>query len=120
MSEAKTYTVNRDGKPPLRFTGTIIAETDNRSVRGDRQNRWTEITLYRTKAGKIVVDVTNRTQLEGESDRCRADVVSDAKAVIEWLTADNDGELGSVSQAVLERAAKNDPEFAAAYVEDID
>lgn len=120
MSESKTHTIHRDGKPPLRFTGTVIAEFDNRSVRGPNQTRWTEIALYRTKAGKIVVEVTNRTQWQGESDRCRAEVVADAKAAIDWLTEDNQGELGSVSQGVLTHAARNDDEFKAAYIEDVD
>lgn len=117
---AEVITITRDGKPPLRFTGSRISDADNRSHQGDRQNRWTVLRLHRTKGGKYVIERTHWTIWEGESNRTAAESMDTAAEVIEWLTEDNGGELGGVSQELLEKAAKQDPNFAAAYVEEVE
>lgn len=116
----ETTTLQRDGKAPLRFKGTLLAKADNRSHEGDRQNRWTELTLYKTAGGKYVIRRTNRSQWSGESDRTQAEALATAPEVIEWLRGDNDGYLGSVSQELLDKATKVEPAFAAAYVEEVE
>lgn len=117
---AEVITIARDGKPPLRFTGCKIAHADNRAHQGERQNRWTVLDLYKTKGGKYVIERTHRTCWQGESDRSAAESFATAKEVIVWLTDDNDGELGGVSQELLAKISKEDPNFEAAYVEEVE
>lgn len=119
-TKSETITITRDGKPPLRFKGHEIAGASNHSHEGSRQNRWTELALYQTAGGKYVIERTNRTCWQGESDRCAAEALGTAAEVIDWLRDDNDGELGGVSQELLERAVKVDSNFAAAYVEEVE
>lgn len=116
----ETTTLDRDGKPPLRFKGTLVAKADNHSYQGDRQTRWTELKLFKTAGGKYVINRVRRTCWSGESDRSAADALTTAAEVMEWLREDNDGELGSVSQELLDKAVKVDPNFAAAYVEEVE
>lgn len=116
----ETTTLRRDGQPPLRFKGALLAKADNRNHQGERQNRWTVLALYRTAGGKYVITRDHRTCWQGETDRTAADAVATAEEVIAWLRADNDGFLGAVSQELLEKAAAADPAFAAAYVEEVE
>lgn len=117
---AEVITITRDGKPPLRFTGSEIASASNRSHQGERKNRWTILTLYKTRGRKCVIKRVHRSQWVGESDRTAAHAFDTAAEVVEWLTEDSGGELGGVSQELLELAAKVDPAFAAAYVEEVE
>lgn len=118
-TQFEQFKIVRDGFPALAFTGTQLAQFDNRSVRGPNQNRWTIVTLYRTQGGKIVAEVEHRTQWEGENDWTKASTFATAKEAIDWLQEGEDS-LGRVSQAALEIAGRVDPEFAAAFVEQVD
>ena len=118
-TQFKQFKIVRDGVPALAFTGTQLAQFDNRSVNGPNQNRWTTVTLYRTKGGKIVAEVERHTQWEGEEGHTKADTFATAKDTIAWLQEGEDS-LGRVSQAAVERAGRVDPEFAAAFVEQVD
>jgi len=113
------FTITRDGQPPLKFTGCQIGSGSNHSHEGPSQNRWTEVSIYRTKGGKIVLKVTHRSRWQGESDRTTATSVATAAEAIDWLKLD-DGTLGGVSQEALSQAAKSDLEFASAYVETVE
>ena len=71
-TQFEQFKIGRDGFPALAFTGTQLAQFDNRSVRGPNQNRWTTVTLYRTQGGKIVAKVKHSTCWQGESDHTTA------------------------------------------------
>ncbi len=111
------YTLIRDGKPPLKFTGAIIGTGSNRTAQGVRQNRWTEVNIYRTRGGRYVAAVNYHTQGQGEPQYDKAESFGAADAMLEWLRDDNGGTLGGVAQEALASAAKNDSAIDAAYVE---
>lgn len=99
MTETKTYKLPRDGEPDLRITGELLAEVSNHSHQGSHQNRWTEICLYRTKAGKHVVSVIHRSQWEGEGDTHR---VAIAGSPLELLGAMEGDVVDLVKEALAE------------------
>ena len=104
------HTLTNDGKPNVRFTGDKIAEVSSHSHQGPQQNRWTEIDIYRTEAGKYVVHVTGRSLWDGEHTRCAVTVCADEAAVIAALTqreSDDDADYGTyVSDLAKEALAE--------------
>ena len=72
----KEYTLTRTGDRPLHFSGECIAAADGKIHSGKEQNRWYELAVYRTAAGKYVVEVAYRTQWQGEGAHYRATVCS--------------------------------------------
>ena len=122
MSEHKNtnYKIRRDGERALAFTGRIIGSADDKS---HNSTRWEAVTIYRTASGRIVVEVEDRTQWQGESDHVRADSFSTATGAIGYLRhsyEDNyDTNLSPAAQEAIEDAAKNDAEFADAFTETI-
>ena len=62
----KQFNLPRDGRLPLRFTGTVLAESAGHFWRGREHNRYYNLTLYETKGGRFVVHWNYRTQWEGE------------------------------------------------------
>lgn len=116
-NEGKVTMLHRDGKPPLRFTALAQWEGSDRIRHGTQATRWTDVVVYRTKGGKIVVRHSSLTCWQGESDVHRAESFNTAQEAIAWLA--RDGELGEAAQECLRRAAEDDAEFAASYVEDI-
>lgn len=98
----KQYNLTRDGERDLRFTGRILADVSSHSYRGDSQNRWTELALYQTKAGKYVVQSVGRTIWEGENNRYSATVCDDTEKVIETLTIE--GYLSALAKELLDEA----------------
>ena len=122
MSEHKNigYKIRRDGERALAFTGRIIGSADDKD---HNSTRWEAVTIYRTASGRIVVEVEDRTQWQGESDHVRADSFGTATGAIGYLRhADGDyydADLSSAAQEAIEDAAKNDAEFATAFTETI-
>lgn len=105
--EISKMTLLRDGQPNLRFRGAKIADVSSHSYRGDRQDRWTEIGIYRKVGGQYVVEILGRTIWQGESDRHSAYVCADGAAVIAALTQDHgcDGEyLSALARDALAEA----------------
>jgi EXLDI family protein len=108
--------IKRDGLPPIAFTGEEIGSGCNR---GHNSTRWTTVRIYRTAGGRFVAEVKRRTQWQGESDDFSGTSKATAEEIIEWLRGDGET-LGGVSQEAVEEAAKNEPAFAAAWVETVD
>jgi len=98
----KTYTLINDGARNVSFTGEKLAKVSSHSNVGPGQNRWTEIKLYRTQGGALVLKITGRTCWQGESDRHRAIVCADEDAVVTALIDDNGGELGDLAKELIE------------------
>jgi len=85
MDEMQEFKLERDGEKTLAFTGELLAEVSSRTYSGETQNRWTEIKLYRTKAGVLVVQEVGNTTWQGEHDRHSATICDDEDAVIACL-----------------------------------
>lgn len=79
------HTIERDGERPLRFTGELVAADDSHEHSGPASNRWIELRLYRTKAGKFVAQRVGRTCWQGERDRHEAQVCTDQAAAVEFF-----------------------------------
>ena len=60
--------LKRDGQADLAFTGKEIAVSTNQSYQGDRQNRFTTLTLYSTESGKFVLHIEYETHWQGEEN----------------------------------------------------
>jgi hypothetical protein len=111
--------IKRDGLPPIAFTGEEIASANNAIGHNGHANRWTTVTIYRTKGGKFIASLSRRTQWQGEAGSDTAASFATAAEVIEWLK-EGEAELGSVSQEAVEEATKVEPAFAAAWVENVE
>jgi hypothetical protein len=113
------YTVTRDGQKDLRFSGELLVEANNKWVAGRENNRWHELSLYRTTGGKYVLQEVYRTQWQGEIDRHGAAVYGTAEEVLDALTCE-DGGLSDLDKELLQRAAKADPGFASLWTETLE
>lgn len=111
--------IKRDGLPPIAFTGERIASASNEINSNGRANRWTEVKIYRSKGGKFIATLSRLTCWQGESDRHAAASFDTAPEIIDWLK-EGESELGAVSQEAVEKATKAAPEFAAAWVEEVE
>ena len=111
--------IKRDGLPPIRAVITHEWSDDNSIQGGNHANRWTEVAIYKTKGGKYIAKISRKTQWQGESDTCDADVFSTPHDVIRFLKEGED-RLGGVSQGAVEKACEQDEAFAAAYVVDVE
>jgi hypothetical protein len=104
-TKMKTFKLRRNGLPSLSFAGERIADVSSHSHEGPRQNRWTEICLYRTQGGKFVAWIVGRTCWQGESDRYEAHVCDTEADLIEALKQeDNDGYLSDLAKEALDEA----------------
>lgn len=80
------YRLTRDGDAPLAFRGEEIATANSRDLQGDGQNRWHEVTVYRTAGGRHVVAIEYHTQWQGERDTHEAHALgTDLAEVAECL-----------------------------------
>lgn len=78
---AEEYTLPRAGDVPVTFAGELIAEESSFEHQGPSQNRWFDLTLYRTTGGAWVVGINYRTRWQGERDQDAVTVCPDAAAV---------------------------------------
>lgn len=70
-NDMETIELSRDSGPDVRFQGEEIASASSFEHDGPRNARWTELTLYRTKGGKLVCAEAGRTKMQGErTKRC--------------------------------------------------
>lgn len=89
--EFKEYTINRDNGPDLKFVGEIIGESKSSSNNASGSSysgstgRWKELTLFKTKSGKFICQLVERTQWQGERDRFKAAVCETEKEVIDFF-----------------------------------
>lgn len=110
------YTIKRDGKPPILFTGELLADADNKDY---NSTRWTVVKIFSTKGGKIVALVRRLSIWEGENGSDNAESFPDLGGAIEWLK-DGDASLGSVSQEAIEEAVCYKPELAKFWVQEVE
>ncbi len=115
----ENYIVKRDGDRDLKFTGTVIADVSSHSYQGPNQNRWSEITVYRTKGGKYVVSTIGRTCWQGEHDRHGATLCDTPEAVVDALRQEEDGYLSWLAKTALDEL-QQDAAFTDVTAETID
>ena len=82
--EEKTITIDRTGKPALRFEGSHISTRDDRIVWGQDRSRWHILSLYTAAKGYVAV-VEYVSQWEGEAGNVDARLCATGEAVIEFL-----------------------------------
>lgn len=108
------YTVY-DGEQPVRFTGTLLSSV---TTDDGRKSRWTETSIYKTRAGSYIIHKAGRTRIEKERTLHSAQVSETADGCIECLRFyDQDGVMSmrwTDKRAILEAAALDD-DLAAAY-----
>jgi hypothetical protein len=78
-----TYTLVRDGQPDLRFRGELLGEASSHSYQGPRQNRWHEVSVYRTTSGRYLAHVVYSTQWQGESGSRSVEVATTPRALLD-------------------------------------
>jgi hypothetical protein len=87
--DMKTFTLEIDNKPDLRFAGELVARATsiNRdAVRSySETGRWTDLELYKTKGGKFICYQVGRTNWSGERDRHSGKVCETVEEVKEFF-----------------------------------
>jgi hypothetical protein len=69
------FIISRDDAPDLRFSGELVAERSTRTLRGEGQNKWVVLSLYRTAKGRLVAARTTCSNWQGSRDRYEAAIV---------------------------------------------
>lgn len=79
------FRLERQNEPALVFTGELLAEKDSRFGGERKQERWTELRVYRTQGGKLVAQSVGRSKVHGEIDLHKAWVCDNEQDVIQAL-----------------------------------
>lgn len=84
------FTIERDDKPALTFTGVKVASAWSYGDSGHPDfsgsvGRWTVLKLYRTQGGKLVCERIERTQWQGEHDKHEGVVFESEREVVEFF-----------------------------------
>lgn len=112
-------TIQRDNMKDLTFEGWELAESSNRRFEGPGQNRYTTLTIYKTKGGKYVLLEEYRTHWQGEDDRTTAEVYANIDDLLDRLIGD-DGTVSEMRKELIKGAAAADEAFQGVLVERID
>lgn len=80
-NDMETFTLENDNAPNVRFNGELVATAS--SFAYNRNDRWTELYLYRSVGGKHVCQTIGRTQWQDETNRHTVEVVDSDAAVVE-------------------------------------
>lgn len=83
----QTIRLSRTGREPLEFDGTLVAEASTHAHRGPQENRWHDLSVYRTRGGKIVLAVRYNTCWQGEHDHHDAEVFDAPSDLADYLQA---------------------------------
>ncbi len=73
---AKTWRIERSGRPCLSFEGELIAGDDGVYQDGVEQQRYHQLGIFRTADGKFVVVIDYYALVDGELDHSEAHVVA--------------------------------------------
>lgn len=126
MKEAmtRTFSLRRAGDVDLVFDGVCLVDVSSR--KGQRQQNWTEIRIYRVVDGRYVTEVIGKTAVRDQTDRIKVTVVDAAADVMEALKRVADGRtelpkgttyLTSFALDALQQAAIQDEALAVTLVE---
>ncbi len=81
-AQMNQYSIARDGQRNLTFKGEELAFVTSRTNNG---GRWTELTLYRTVGGKLILAEIGVTQWQDEHNHSTADVLINEADLIRHL-----------------------------------
>ena len=112
--------VKRDGNLDLKFKGELLASASDRWIAGKEQTRWTEISVYRTDTGKLVIAWEYITLWQGELSGYQAKVCEMVTEVTaELMSTDSDGTayFSNVAKELLDELGQNDDQFRALLYE---
>ncbi len=89
----KSIVVRCDNARNIKFTGECMASvysSDNNACSdySGSVGRWTELALYRTKAGKYICEQKNYTRWQGEQNTYQGAICEDTEQVIEFFGND--------------------------------
>lgn len=101
MSE--TITLKRSGMRDLRFQGEQIAFVSDRESQGPKQNRYTELTLYRTTKDQYVLRIEARTHWQGEHNSDYTYVLHNESELLDHFLREN-GAIDDLDKQLLEAA----------------
>lgn len=112
------FRINRDNNAVLTFEGVVLATTSSRRA---GQNRWTELTLYKTDSGKYVIESIGKSDLDGETDRTTAKIADSPAGVRKSLLrfGREGAYLTYQAQDLLTAAVRVDPALQSALEERI-
>lgn len=94
----ETITLKRDGDLSLTFEGELLGSGSSR--RG-QITRWFEVCIYRTAAGAFVVAGVGRSIVDGETDRCWAEIVHTGAEVRSLLTRTDNDDIRYITRTAM-------------------
>jgi hypothetical protein len=97
------YNLRNDSGRDVKFAGYVMADVTSHSNQGPSQNRWTEISIYRTRGGKYIVQIVGLTCYQGESNRYEVTVCATEDEVVKALEG-GEGQLGWLAKDALDEA----------------
>jgi hypothetical protein len=80
-----SFLIHRAGNSPLGFDGELLSSSEGRCRNSREQNRWHNISIYRTKGGGYVVAIEFHTFWVGEEDRSFAEDCKEPTEVLSVL-----------------------------------
>ncbi len=96
------FVVERNHDADLEFRGWLLCGERAADWSGER---WTEIDLFRTVGGKLIVAVRQGSTTRGTM-RQAGGVCEDGDEVVEWLREDGKGRFGPASKALVRKASQ--------------
>jgi hypothetical protein len=93
MSEIK---LDRTGGRPLVFTGELVGEQAGEWHRGKQRNRFFNLFIYHTAAGKYVAARVYKTFWSGEAGRAEAEVFGDLDEAAAWFVGFDPSEIKGI------------------------
>ncbi|TAL13915.1 hypothetical protein EPN95_04480 [Patescibacteria group bacterium] len=81
------YNLKRSCDAPVAFEGEILAEAGGKWQAGRELNRWHDITAYRTRGGRYILQIGYRTLWQGEEGHDFIFSSATLKTLVEELVA---------------------------------
>lgn len=107
-SKATKFKLTRDGERDLVFTGERLASVSDHNYQGPKQSRWTEIRIFKTRAGALVAGVLHRTCWQGEHDTFHAEICESPAEVYAELLDWSGDVLTDLAKEALRDAGLDD------------
>jgi hypothetical protein len=105
----KEYSVKRNGKDDLVFSGELLVILDDRELMGVTPNWW-ELSLFKTCVGKYILASTFHINYPHRRKMHGAICFSSAENVRDYLTHDCNGPT-MIADTLINRAARRDVAF---------
>lgn len=103
------HIVPQSGEPALEFDGVILARA---SSEASYKRYWTELGLFKTEAGRYIVEIVGNTRVPGKLVVRAAAVCQTEHEMIEHLRRRDSASFSLLALTLLERAAVQDQAIA--------